>query len=143
MEKECPKCGLINPTDSERCDCGYDFESRTIQASYIQSRTSSRDPSGHKIKMLKILPIAFVLALIHWFVAGIFLFYGEVVNPRASNYIFSGIGMIMLLPFSPLLFLWPKMEYSISLILGFVSSLCCGYLYCWLFSRLYKKLKSA
>jgi hypothetical protein len=26
---DCPVCGLINPPDSSRCDCGYDFSKRT------------------------------------------------------------------------------------------------------------------
>jgi uncharacterized RDD family membrane protein YckC len=26
---DCPKCGLINPPTSQRCDCGYDFDTRT------------------------------------------------------------------------------------------------------------------
>jgi uncharacterized RDD family membrane protein YckC len=26
---DCPKCGLINPATAQRCDCGYDFETRT------------------------------------------------------------------------------------------------------------------
>lgn len=25
MAKACPKCGLLNPTDGQRCDCGYNF----------------------------------------------------------------------------------------------------------------------
>jgi hypothetical protein len=33
----CPNCNLINPPNAERCDCGYDFESKTVQASYIKA----------------------------------------------------------------------------------------------------------
>ena len=25
MSVDCPYCGLTNPTDAQRCDCGYDF----------------------------------------------------------------------------------------------------------------------
>jgi hypothetical protein len=25
---ECPVCGLINPRDNARCDCGFDFATR-------------------------------------------------------------------------------------------------------------------
>ncbi len=25
MANKCPSCGLINPAEAERCDCGYDF----------------------------------------------------------------------------------------------------------------------
>ena len=29
--KDCPRCGLINPSDSLICDCGYDFEHIGLQ----------------------------------------------------------------------------------------------------------------
>lgn len=25
QQRTCPKCGLISPSTTERCDCGYDF----------------------------------------------------------------------------------------------------------------------
>ena len=28
---KCPNCGLINPDPAQRCDCGYDFQSRRIE----------------------------------------------------------------------------------------------------------------
>jgi hypothetical protein len=33
--KDCPKCGLVNPPSAQRCDCGYDFVSRTTERSYL------------------------------------------------------------------------------------------------------------
>lgn len=27
--KDCPVCGLVNPPETRRCDCGYDFVDRT------------------------------------------------------------------------------------------------------------------
>lgn len=30
---KCPQCGLINPSSAERCDCGYDFVTRTTDRS--------------------------------------------------------------------------------------------------------------
>lgn len=27
---ECPVCGLLNPEDGERCDCGFDFKSQIV-----------------------------------------------------------------------------------------------------------------
>lgn len=32
---ECKNCGLLNPDTAMRCDCGYDFATRTMQASYL------------------------------------------------------------------------------------------------------------
>jgi len=32
---KCPHCGLLNPVDAIRCDCGYDFESATLKDSYL------------------------------------------------------------------------------------------------------------
>jgi hypothetical protein len=32
--KDCPKCGLVNPPEAQRCDCGWDFGSRSAQQSY-------------------------------------------------------------------------------------------------------------
>jgi hypothetical protein len=35
MEKDCPKCGLVNPPAATRCDCGYDFASGRMKQSYL------------------------------------------------------------------------------------------------------------
>ncbi len=40
MANECPQCGLINPPDARRCDCGYDLATRlALNASRISLRT--------------------------------------------------------------------------------------------------------
>jgi hypothetical protein len=33
--KDCPNCKLVNPDAALRCDCGYDFPSRSLQRSYL------------------------------------------------------------------------------------------------------------
>ena len=35
MSHKCPRCRLFSPAEALRCDCGYDFESRTVQPSYL------------------------------------------------------------------------------------------------------------
>ena len=36
----CPKCKLVNPPDAVRCDCGYDFSSGKMAASYLHGKTA-------------------------------------------------------------------------------------------------------
>jgi len=35
MSRQCTNCGLISPEEAVRCDCGYDFTTRTIESSYL------------------------------------------------------------------------------------------------------------
>ena len=37
---KCPKCGLLNPPEALRCDCGWDFSSNTIKESYLGPKVS-------------------------------------------------------------------------------------------------------
>ena len=38
----CPRCGLVNPETAQRCDCGYDFISKSVQESYLLSTANTR-----------------------------------------------------------------------------------------------------
>ena len=31
----CPRCGLWSPLESQRCDCGYDFDAHRVLGSYL------------------------------------------------------------------------------------------------------------
>src|SRR3972149_6904190 len=65
--KDCPKCGLTSPASALRCDCGFDFSSKKVEASYlsqeelmsVQQRTQD-DALSYVIK--GILFVAVVLA---------------------------------------------------------------------------------
>jgi|SRR6185503_4766474 precorrin-3B methylase len=39
MSYKCPHCGLFSPEEATRCDCGYDFTTKTIQSSYLLADT--------------------------------------------------------------------------------------------------------
>lgn len=40
--KDCPKCGLTNPASALRCDCGFDFSSKKIEASCLSQEELTR-----------------------------------------------------------------------------------------------------
>ena len=38
---DCPHCKLINPDTALRCDCGYDFQLKTMKQSYLGGKSPS------------------------------------------------------------------------------------------------------
>ena len=44
----CPNCGLVNSESAQRCDCGYDFSSKTIKGSYLAKSKVDKIPSTKK-----------------------------------------------------------------------------------------------
>jgi hypothetical protein len=40
--KTCPVCGLLNPPEAQRCDCGWDFADRLVERSYA----NPQDPTN-------------------------------------------------------------------------------------------------
>jgi hypothetical protein len=41
MATDCPKCGLLNPSGTARCDCGFDFVSNRVERSYARPAGSA------------------------------------------------------------------------------------------------------
>ena len=39
MSYTCPKCGLLSADEAARCDCGYDFLTKTVRSSYLAADT--------------------------------------------------------------------------------------------------------
>lgn len=62
---ECPRCGLFNPATAQRCDCGFDFVSRTMKVSFVnptELKIMAQDSrplffpfGGHYLRILKLL----------------------------------------------------------------------------------------
>jgi hypothetical protein len=41
---DCPRCQLINPDTAKRCDCGFDFETKTTERSYLPRKKGPSKP---------------------------------------------------------------------------------------------------
>ena len=74
MAQKCPKCDLLNPPSAERCDCGYDFVTKSMQTSYLapaeqirQSKDPRTNPAltlGHKSRLVAFLLGAVTTAVV-------------------------------------------------------------------------------
>ena len=58
---DCPRCKLISPATAQRCDCGYDFETKTVEKAFVTV--------GPKMKHTGSWIIAWFTILIIWNVA--------------------------------------------------------------------------
>lgn len=50
-DKQCPRCSLWSSDTALRCDCGYDFETGTIEESYykdIEKKIKTRNQTENK-----------------------------------------------------------------------------------------------
>jgi hypothetical protein len=62
---ECPKCGLINPETAQRCDCGWNFETKQFSApiSLVEIRDPGRFESGHSLAVGVTVGLSLVMLL--------------------------------------------------------------------------------
>lgn len=54
---ECPNCRLLNPPQSQRCDCGYDFVARAMQAPVPGPRKMGRRVLGLQVGCLALVAL--------------------------------------------------------------------------------------
>ncbi|MBN9523904.1 hypothetical protein J0H58_36240 [bacterium] len=45
----CPRCRLVNPPAAQRCDCGYDFLTQTVEQSYLTRLASAGPDAGSRV----------------------------------------------------------------------------------------------
>ncbi len=66
---QCPHCGLFNPSNAQRCDCGYDFASRQMQTSYLNQAVALQESSSqYKLVSISQKLGTMFLNLIFWIV---------------------------------------------------------------------------
>ena len=58
---ECPHCGLINPETAQRCDCGYDFTTKTLEEPYDRSQEDQAQENGNGRPMKNVFRIGFII----------------------------------------------------------------------------------
>ena len=67
MPNSCPNCQLINPPSALRCDCGYDFETGTMQQSYLRQRQMPEPVTAGIASPQEILLKVAMLAALYYF----------------------------------------------------------------------------
>jgi hypothetical protein len=70
---ECPWCGLVNPPEAQRCDCGYDFTTGDFASPYITKASQVGPSSGGPGISPLLVPFGWVGVLFYSLFA---LFYG-------------------------------------------------------------------
>ena len=60
---QCPRCKLLNPDSAKRCDCGYDFETQTVEKSFV-SESTARGATKTALGVVVATNIAFGIFLV-------------------------------------------------------------------------------
>ena len=82
MSQRCPQCRLISPAEAARCDCGYDFASKTVKPSYLLAHLVEKHGGEAKIvqnaSRARIRSGIFLLAVVALIAGGSLLAGGKV-----------------------------------------------------------------
>jgi hypothetical protein len=97
---KCPKCGLENPPDGLRCDCGYDFPSGTVRESFVAAAAAAAAAAKKEQKSdSKKKPwVAFVL---NYLLAGAGLAYMGMWRPAVMDFAVSAIIAVLIVIYAP------------------------------------------
>ena len=58
--KKCPHCKLLNPDSAERCDCGYDFDTKALKKPYFRQEM----PKYVMVSLFALVVLAALRALV-------------------------------------------------------------------------------
>jgi hypothetical protein len=56
---KCPRCGLLNPEQAQRCDCGYDFKDGIVKKAYFKQGL----PRGFKTYVILVVVLNILAAV--------------------------------------------------------------------------------
>lgn len=89
--KNCPKCGIANPDDSRRCDCGYDFVSEQPETPDLATTLSKYAPNAgppfYKVPIV-LMDLIFIPLGVALVLGGFFGFFTSLTYDRFSNVLF-------------------------------------------------------
>jgi hypothetical protein len=83
---DCPNCKLVNPPTASRCDCGYDFQTHTVERSYLTERDKRLSRTGTGVAGV-VLIAYFVLRLMSAAVAKHSLALGVSIGAIAAIFV--------------------------------------------------------
>jgi len=101
--RSCPNCGLLNPPDSRRCDCGYDFADQQV----VRQAGRQVDPAWFgSVTVLACMTLGVVLGIIAIFIiaaaepgptSGEGLYYGAVFGAVVGLLVGAVVGLVIVL----------------------------------------------
>jgi len=89
--KKCPKCGLINPDTTIICDCGYNFETGSMEITVDRVRKIRQEKlrKEHQVKYKERLWAASAIYLL-FYVIPVSIMGGPIIGNLLSNSIEEG-----------------------------------------------------